>query len=87
MRSYCMVSGKRVTQPEFHFTRITLVAGLNVDRRSTERTPSRGSSYGAIKAIQGREDINSDQGSLLVVRSGRILEKSWNVKWYSHSGK
>ena len=77
MRSYCMVSD-RVTQSEFHFSRITLVAGLKQTEAVGQRTSRSSCGHGAIEVIPGREESRT---------SGWILETLWNVKQYHHSVK
>lgn len=54
IRSYCMVSG-RVTQSEFHFSRIALVGGLKQTEGLGQRTSGSSCGHGAIEVIRGEE--------------------------------
>ena len=82
VRSCCMVSGRDATQSEFHFSRITLVAGLKQTEGVWGRTSRSRCGHGAIEVIPGRGEQAEESRT-----SGWILETFWNVKQYRHSGK
>ena len=66
VRSCCMVSGRDATQSEFHFSRITLVAGLKQTEGVWGRTSRSRCGHGAIEVIPGREESRQR-------RAGQVL--------------